>query len=78
VGISGIRFLRGWRSLGVFLGKEGDAGAVAPAHRAFPANERGFLQAAKCPVDLDWGETGLLGQLAERCDERPFLVFKLE
>jgi len=78
VGVSGILFLRGWRTLGVFLGKEGDAGAVAPAHGAFPADERSFLQAAKCPVDLDWGEAGLLGQLAKRCDERPFLVFKLK
>ena len=78
MGFIGILFLRGWRTLGVFLGKEGDAGAVAPAHGAFPADKRSFLQAAKCPVDLDWGEAGLLGQLAERCDERPFLVFKLK
>jgi len=50
--------------LGISQGKEGDAGAMAPAHGALPADEAESLELDEGPPDLGEGEAGDPGELA--------------
>jgi hypothetical protein len=55
VGVIKIRSLEGLvggRMLGISQGKEGDAGAMTPAHGTFPADEAESLQTPQGLVNL--------------------------
>jgi hypothetical protein len=55
VGVTKIRSLKGLvggRTLGISQGKEGDAGAMTPAHGALPADEAESLQTPQGLVNL--------------------------
>lgn len=45
-------------------GKEGDVGAMTPAHGTFPADEALGFKVEKGPPDLGRGEAGDPGELA--------------
>jgi hypothetical protein len=67
VGVIKIRSLEelvGGRTLGISQGKEGDAGAMTPAHGALPADEAESLELDEGPPDLGEGEAGDPGELA--------------
>jgi hypothetical protein len=67
VGVIKIRSLEGLvggRTLGISQGKEGDAGAMTPAHGMFPADEASGFKVEEGPPDLGEGEAGDPGELA--------------
>jgi hypothetical protein len=67
VGVIKIRSLEGLiggKTLGIFQGKEGDAGAMAPAHGTLPADEASGFKVEESPPDLGEGEAGDPGELA--------------
>jgi hypothetical protein len=67
VGVIKIRSLEGLvggRILRISPGKEGDAGAMAPAHGALPADEAESLELDEGPPDLREGEAGDPRELA--------------
>jgi hypothetical protein len=62
-----IRYLEGLvggKILRISHGKEGDAGAMAPAHGALPADEALGFKVEEGPPDLGRGEAGDPGELA--------------
>jgi hypothetical protein len=67
VGVITIRSLEGLvggKILRISQGKEGDAGAMAPAHGALPADEALGFKLEEGPPDLGQGEAGDPGELA--------------
>jgi hypothetical protein len=67
VGVIKIRSLEGLvggRILRISPGKEGDAGAMTPAHGALPADEALGFKVEEGPPDLGEGEAGDPGELA--------------
>jgi hypothetical protein len=67
VGVIKIRSLEGFvggRTLGISQGKEGDTGAMTPAHGALPADEALGFKVEEGPPDLGEGEAGDPGELA--------------
>jgi hypothetical protein len=50
--------------LGISPGKEGDAGAMAPAHGTLPADEALGFKVEEGPPDLGEGEAGDPGEFA--------------
>jgi hypothetical protein len=77
VGVIKIRSLEGLvggKILGISQGKEGDAGAMAPAHGALPADEASGFKVEESPPDLGRGEAGDPGELAQaHLNNAPFL-----
>jgi hypothetical protein len=67
VGVMKIRSLEGLirgKILRISPGKEGDAGAMAPAHGTLPADEALGFKVEEGPPDLGEGEAGDPGELA--------------
>jgi hypothetical protein len=67
VGVIKIRSLEGLvegRTLGISQGKEGDAGAMTPAHGTLPADEALGFKVEEGPPDLGEGEAGDPGEIA--------------
>jgi hypothetical protein len=68
VGVIKIRSLEGLvggKILGISQGKEGDAGAMTPAHGTLPADEAPGFKVEEGPPDLGRGEAGDPGELAQ-------------